>query len=104
MTDLYHTEFLANLIQKAVNETGRYKPVFHKHLAVGDIVLLKDKFLKPSTHPLGIVKRIEVNNLEEVTAAYVFKGATRELVYRHASSLIRLIPNECIGEDMEFLF
>ena len=100
LTDLYHTEFLANLIQQAVNEKGRYKPVFHKHLQVGDIVLLKDKFLKPSTYPLGIVKRIEVNNLEEVTAAYVFKGATRELVYRHSSSLIRLIPNECIGEDI----
>ena len=60
LTDVYHTEFIANLIQQAINEKGRYKPVFHKHLQVGDIALLKDKFLKPSTYPLGIVKRIKV--------------------------------------------
>ena len=69
----------------------RYKPVPHKQLNVGDIVLQNDKILKPITYPMGIVKKVEINSLGEVTAATVLKGKTRELVYKHASSLIQLI-------------
>ena len=48
----------------------------------------------PSTYPMGIVKKMEINTLGEVTAATVLKGKTRELVYRHASSSIQLAPTD----------
>ena len=41
---------------------------------------------------MGRVSDVETNDLDEVTAARVFKGDTRETVYRHASSLILLLP------------
>lgn len=98
--DQYHSEFLATLVNQALDKRDRYKPVPHTMLKVGDIVLLKDKYMKPSTYPLGIVKKVDINALGEVTAASVLKGKTRELVYRHASSLIQLIPLEAVsGEE-----
>ena len=99
LIDAYHSEFLANLVKQAVDKQDRYKPVPHKGLRVGDIVLIKEKHLKPTTYPLGIVKKIETNTLGEVTAATIFKGKTRELVCRHATTLILLIPNECSNDD-----
>ena len=92
LVDAYHSEFLATLVHQAIDKKDRYKPVPHKQLNVGDIVLLKDKHLKLSTYPMGIVKKVEINSLGEVTAATVLKSKTHELVYRHASSLIQLIP------------
>ena len=99
LCDLYHSEFLATLVHQAINKRDRYKPMPHKVLKVGDIVLLKDKYLKPSTFPLGIVKKVDTNDLGEVTAATVLKGKTRELVYCHASSLIILIHLDNVSGD-----
>lgn len=48
---------------------------------------------------MGIVKSVVTNELGETTAAYVLKGATRETVYRHSSSLILLIPNDENGNN-----
>ena len=48
---------------------------------------------------MGIVKAIDVNLLGEVTSATVMKGQTWELVYRHVSSLILLVPNESCSPD-----
>ena len=42
--------------------------------------------------PMAIVQSVEKNSLNEVTAAYLFKGSTRERVYRHVTSLILLLP------------
>ena len=58
---------------------------------MGDIVLLKEPHLKAIQFPLGIVQKTHVNDLNEVTSAIVRKGKTRELVKRHAHSLIPYI-------------
>lgn len=94
LRELYHSEFLAGLVHQATNQKERYKPKLHRALKMGDIVLLKDPHLKPTTYPLAIVKKVKTNSLGEVTAATVFKGKTRQSVYRYVSSLILLIPND----------
>jgi hypothetical protein len=94
LTDLYHNEFLTQLITQSVDEKDAYKYVKHKSLKVGDLVLVVEKFSKQSNYPLGIVTKVIVNSQSEVTDAEVRKGKTRELVRRHVSSLILLIPND----------
>ena len=91
---VYHEEFLQNIVHQAVDKPDRYKPVKHRPLKIGDIVLIKNQFSKPLAYPMGIVIQVEINNIGESTAAYIKKGATGETVYRHTSSLILLIPNE----------
>lgn len=94
MIHLYHSEFLATLIEQAVDKKDRYKRVLHKSLEPGDVVLLVEKHCKRYNYPMGRVERVEINDLGEVTAAYVFKGSSRETVYRHTTSLIKLISND----------
>lgn len=91
LIELYRSEFLANLVHQATNVGDRYKPVTHKVLNVGDIVLLKEVNTKPNHYPMGIVKDLSLNSAGEVTGAVVMKGKNRELVKRHAISLIRLL-------------
>jgi len=91
---IYHSEFLCKLIAGAVDHRDRYKPVYHKKLAVGDLVLLVEPMTKQCNYPLGIVRSVEENSLGEVTSAIVFKGSTREKVFRHSSSLILLMHSE----------
>ena len=55
---------------------------------------MTEKYTKKYHYPMGRVKRVEINSLGETTAAYVLKGSTKEVVYRHASSLIILLKNE----------
>ena len=101
LVDYYHSDFVTNLISQAVDKPDRYKPVFHKPLKVGDVVLLVDKYLKRYHYPLGRVMEIETNNLDETTAARVKKGDTGEIVYRHVTSLILLLPSElCVAEKV----
>lgn len=90
LNDLYHSEFMCNLINQSVDQKHRYKPVKHSKLDTGDLVLLVDKFLKPTNYPMGRIVSVETNNLGESTAAWVLKS-NREKVYRHASSLILLL-------------
>lgn len=66
-------------------------------MEVGDIVLLVDKFTKAINYPMGIVTQVELNSLKEVTAAMVKKG-NGEVVYRHVTSLILLLPNSIADE------
>ena len=94
LIDLYHSEFLTTLINQAIDKKNRYKPVLHKALKPGDIVLLVEKHSKRYNYPMARVHKVEINSLGEVTAAFVFKGATKELVYRHVTSLIRLLSVE----------
>ena len=94
LIDVYHGEFLVNLIQQAVDKPDRYKPVHHKHIGIGDIVLLVDKHLKQYKYPMGRVISVETNSLGETTSARVRKGISQEVVYRHVTSLILLIPSE----------
>ena len=88
---VYHEEFLRTLMHQATNDSDRFKPVPHKMIRPGDVVLLEEKFSKRYMYPLAKVISIETNDLGEVTAARLFKGGTRETVYRHASSLIPLL-------------
>ena len=96
---MYHEELLTNLINPAVQKRHLYKPMNHTKLKIGDIVLLKDKFVKATSYPMGVVKAVDENDLGEVTAAVILKRATREKVYRHVTSLILLLPAECTYSD-----
>ena len=102
LVEYYHADFITNLISQAVDKSDRYKPVTHKSVKPGDIVLLVDKYLKRYHYPMGRVTSVETNSLGEVTAARVIKGDTRESVYRHVTSLILLISmdegDSSIGE------
>jgi len=94
LVELYHSEFITNLISQATDRRDRYKPVRHEKLQVGDIVLLVEPHTKQSNYPMGIVRKVNVNSIDEVTSAVVFKGGTREEVFRHATSLILLMRSE----------
>ncbi|XP_066981209.1 uncharacterized protein [Macrobrachium rosenbergii] len=91
LIEVYNNEFLSNLVTQAVNVKNRYKPVSHKSLQIGDIVLIKETHTKPTNYPMAIVKEITTNVNGEVTGALVFKGKTKELVKRHSSTLIPLL-------------
>ena len=71
-----------------------YKPVNHKRLSVGDVVLLKEPNTKPSNYLMGIVKSVVINDLDEVTGAAILKGRSREIVKRHVTSLIPLLSSD----------
>ena len=101
LLDLYHTEFLTNLIGQAVDKSDRYRPVPHERLHPGDIVLLVEKNTKRYLYPMGRVLSVEVNELNESTAARVLKGDTREVVYRHATSLILLLSTGSSDTPLE---
>ena len=87
LMDLYHNEFLQTLLGQAVDRKGRYRPVDHFPLAVGDIVLIKEN-TKISNYPLGVIREIFFNDIGEVTHAVVLKGRTRQLSRLHSSNLI----------------
>ena len=91
LCDLYHNEFLTTLITQATDRKGRYRPVSHMPLSPGDIVLLKEPLMKSYTYPMAIVKKVQVNDINEVTGVSVFKGKTRETVERHITSIIPLL-------------
>lgn len=86
--DTYHNEFLGTLIYQAVDRKDRYRPVTHKTLQVGDIVLLKEEYTKRSNYPLAIVLEIFINDLGEVTGAIIKKGKTGHKSKVHISQLI----------------
>ena len=90
----YNEEFLNNLIDQSVSKKSGYKPVLHKRIKCGDIVLLKEELLKSSQYPMGIIKDVTVNSLGEVTGAKILKGSTKELVKRHSSVIIPLLSND----------
>ncbi|XP_066983793.1 uncharacterized protein [Macrobrachium rosenbergii] len=86
---LYREEFVANLLHQSIDRKGRYSKKGHTLLKVGDLVCIKSNFSKPFDYPLGVVLKVEVNDLNEVTAAYVRK-ANGEVVRRHVDNLIYL--------------
>jgi len=63
-------------------------------------VLLKEKHAKASDYPMGRVRSIVTNDIDEVTGATVLKGRTGELVNRHVNSLIYLFSPPDV-EDCE---
>ena len=97
---LYNEQFIPLLISQAVNVKDRYKPSPHKSLMKGDIVLLKEPFLKPSSYPMALVINTVVNDIGEVTAIEVRKGRSREIVKRHAESVIPLLSPEIPATEL----
>ena len=98
LIEIYENEFLSTLVDQAVDKKDRYVPRKHRSLSVGDIVLIKDKFVKPNHYPLGRIVEITRNVLGEVTNAVVRKGQTNELIKRHVTTLI---PYVLISADQE---
>ena len=100
LVDTYSQEFLSNLVEQATSKKGRFKPIKHESLNIGDVVLLKEDNTKMNNFPLGIVRQVTKNSLGEVTSAVVFKGGTREEVTRHSTSLILLLKSAVPIEDV----
>lgn len=90
----YNEEFIGQLITQAVNEKDRYKPKKHKEIHVGDIVLLKEKYVKTNNYPMAIVTDVQKNINNEVTGVTVYKGLTKESVNRHINSILPILENE----------
>ena len=76
------------MLNQAVDQKGRYMPVDHVPLSVGDIVLIKEENTKISNYPLGVIKEIFLNDLGEVTHALVLKGRARQVSLLHSTMLI----------------
>ena len=93
----YHEEFLKTLITQATDRKGRYTTVSHSKLNVGDLVCIKLPLSKPLQYPLGIVKSVKVNDLNETVSATVMKG-NRQIVNKHVNDLILLLKNEEVHE------
>ena len=47
--------------------------------------------VKRVNYPMGIIKSVTVNSLNEVTSVEVMKGDTREVVKRHITTIIPLL-------------
>ena len=100
LIDIYNSEFITHLVSQATDEKSRCRPVMHKRIQVGDIVLLKKQHIKPLNYPMGIIKKVTLNDLDEVTDIVVFKGASRKTVRRHVTSMIPLLsPGTNDSED-----
>ncbi|XP_068238345.1 uncharacterized protein [Palaemon carinicauda] len=54
LIDIYNNEFLNHLVYQATSKKDRYKPVPHKQLKVGDLVLVKENMTKAIDYPIGI--------------------------------------------------
>ena len=89
LADYYYDEFLQNLRYDSVNRGGAYKKHHHEMLQIGDLVAIKQKFLKPFSYPLGIVTNLEINSLNEVVAVNVRKS-NGEVIRRHVGDIILL--------------
>ena len=99
LKEIYHSEFLGHLLDQAVDRKDRYKPVTHKSLRTGDIVLLKEEFTKASKYPMARVERAVVNEIGEVTGVEVRKG-NGELVKRDTSSVIPYMEFDDVGDPL----
>lgn len=93
LVQLYNEEFLHTLSSQASDKPGRYTPVKNHNIEIGDVVLLKENHCKPGNYPLGVIKSIIKNSLEEVTEVSLLKGKSRETVRRHVTSLIPFMKN-----------
>ena len=92
----YHEEYFVKLLSESVDRKDRYQPITHSPVAPGDLVLIKEEYSKPSSYPMGRVKSVVTNELDEVTGAHIMKGKTREVVKRHSDAIIPLLRmSEC---------
>ena len=94
LNEKYHTEFQTTLIGQSTSAKGKYCPVKHDCLKIGDVVLLKEIHTKAVNYPLALVKNVTMNDLGEVTDVEVLKGSTRETLKRHVTSVIPLLTTD----------
>ena len=88
----YQSEFIYGLMDQATKLKNKYIPVHHENIDEGDIVLIKNTFVKAPNYPLARVLHVVRNSLGEVTQAVLLKG-NRSLVKRDTSSIIPLVKN-----------
>lgn len=88
----YHTEFLYSLMDAATKLQGKYLPVQHQTLDVGDTVLIRDPFYKSTQFPLGLITKVIKNDVGECTAVGIKKGNFSNIV-RDVSDVILLVKN-----------
>ncbi len=98
----YYTDFLYALMDDATHLKGRYLPIKHQVLKVGDTVLIKDPFLKSDQFPLGLVTQVTKNELKEVTQVSVRK-ANKMTINRDVSDIILLVSNELSNDESHVL-
>ena len=103
LVEAYQSEFLANLVIQATDKKKRFVPKPHSSIKPNDVVLLKDNFVKANSYPLAVVREVVTNSLGEVSSAVLMKGGTRELVTRHVSSLILLVPYDACEDVVQKL-
>ena len=97
----YNEEFQKNLLIQATDERGRYKPILHHKLHIGDVVLLKENFMKFNNFPMGVIVSLNKNHLGEVTDIKVRKGNNREIVTRHTNSIIPLLRIDASDDALQ---
>lgn len=90
---LYNDEFISNLMKLSTNKNSRYKPVMHKNLQVGDVILLKENNTKCINYPLAVITKLDKNIYGEVTGVIARKGKNGELVKRHVTTVIPILSN-----------
>ena len=93
----YETEFLKTLEWQAVNKPKRYKARDQSQLAIGNLVAIKTKLLKPFYYPRGVVTNLEYNDINEIKAVTARK-ANGESLRRHPSDIIILMHSGDEGE------
>ena len=86
---VYYGEFIQNLRSSSLNKSGRYESKACDNLEKGDLVLIRQKLIKPYFHPLAVVTDTEVNSLGETNTVIARKG-NGELVRRHVTELVLL--------------
>ena len=97
---IYEEEFFQTLMYQATNESDRYKPVTHHKLSIGDVVLVKENFMKRCNFPLARVTEITTNSANEVTDVTLIKG-NKETIKRHVSSVIPYLKSNLSNSNQK---
>lgn len=95
----YHDEFLYSLMDQATRLKGKYLPVKHQKLSVGDICIIKDPFVKPNLMPLGTIESVHENSLGEIVSADIRK-ANKTIITRDSSDIVLLLRGEARGDNV----
>ncbi|XP_068243236.1 uncharacterized protein [Palaemon carinicauda] len=100
LNNIYHNEFLGNLLYQAIDRKDRYRPVSHALIKPGDVVLVKEEHTKRSNYPLGLVREVVSNDLGEVTQVTVLKGKTKKITKLHASQIIHFLEINTTDDEV----
>ena len=79
---------MQTLFSQSVSRKGKYCPVKHHPLKLGDIVLIKEENTKINNYPMGRIKEVFLNDLGETTHNMVIKGRTKQISKLHVTQLI----------------